>query len=212
MLEISFKVLFTLTFLVFSSFIVSSAEAKSKIKLSEKYKPPGNPGGASFYEDEDFAESYKLYEKRRELLRKKKLQGRVNTSISKENLAKKLEKKKIAILKHRLRDLETCMAKDEKEDMINQHGINIARLKGATFIDQGQIPEYKNEKREDKQQKEKKLNKALQEKKNSPINVTTKNTLLKKTCSHDSITDLNNEEQHNSNGSDLFRGVADTAE
>lgn len=72
MLRIFSKVLFILMFLVSSFFTVHSAEAKSKVKLSKKYIPPGNPGGANFHTDEDFAESYKLYEKRRELLKKKK--------------------------------------------------------------------------------------------------------------------------------------------
>ncbi|CAD7002211.1 unnamed protein product [Ceratitis capitata] len=139
----------------------------------------GNPGGVNFHEDENFVESYKLYKKRRELLKKKKLQSRVNADVSKENLAKKLEKRKIAILNNRLSALEACIVDDGKEAMINRYGIDIARLKGATFIDQGQISKYKNEQLEDKRQEEKKF-KAAQEKKNFPMNVTIKNMPLKK--------------------------------
>lgn len=75
-------------FLVSSSFIVHDAEAKSKVKLSKRYIPPGNPGGTNFHIDEDFAESYKLYEKRREILKKKKLQGQSNANVNKEDLIK----------------------------------------------------------------------------------------------------------------------------
>ncbi len=209
MLKIFSRVLFILIFLVFSFFIVCSTEAKSKLKLSEKYKPPGNPGGVNFHEDENFVESYKLYKKRRELLKKKKLQSRVNADVSKENLAKKLEKRKIAILNNRLSALEACIVDDGKEAMINRYGIDIARLKGATFIDQWQISKYKNEQLEDKRQEEKKV-KAAQEKKNFPMNVTIKNMPLKKTCSHDSGNDLNNEAHHNLNSLDSFESVIDT--
>ncbi|MGL9718928.1 MAG: TRP75-related protein [Wolbachia sp.] len=202
MLKIFSEVLFILMFLVSSFFIVNSAEAKSKVKLSEKYKPTGNPGGTNFHEDEDFAKSYKLYEKRRELLKKKKLQGRANANINKENLAKKLKEKKIAILDNEPSDAEACIVEDEKDDMVNQHGINIARLKGAVFIDQGPVYEYENEQREGKQQEGKKVTTA-REKKISPINVTVKDTTSKKTCSRDSITNVTQ---------DSFESVADTAD
>ncbi len=86
--------------------------------------------GANFHTDEDFAESYKLYEKRRELLKKKKSTDR---AINKEDLIKKLKEKKIASLDNEPNDMEACIVDDEESAMINQHGINIARLKGAVF-------------------------------------------------------------------------------
>ncbi|NUX01566.1 hypothetical protein GO685_03595 [Wolbachia endosymbiont of Madathamugadia hiepei] len=200
MLRIFSEVLFILMFLVFSLFVSHDTEAKSKVKLSKKYVPQGNPGGANFHEDEDFAESYKLYEKRRELLKKKKLQGRANANIDKENLAKKLKEKKIALLGNKPSDIEACIVEDEKDAMVNQHGINITRLKGAVFIDQAQ---YEDEQLESKRQEGKKAT-TTREKKISPINVTIKDTPSKKTCSRDSIADLNNVTQHSLNGSDSF--------
>ncbi|MDM8335645.1 TRP75-related protein [Wolbachia pipientis] len=211
MLRVFSKVLFILMFLVFSFFIVHNAEAKSKVKLSKKYKPPGNPGGASFHEDEDFAESYKLYEKRRELLKKKKLQGRANANINRESLAKKLKEKKIAVLNKEPSGVEACIIDDEKDAMVNRHGINIARLKGAVFIDHEPISEYKGEQCKGKRQAGKRVT-ATREKKISPINVTIKDTPSKRTCSRDSIADLSNVTQYSSNSSDSFGSVADTAE
>ncbi|RDD34544.1 hypothetical protein Wcon_01360 [Wolbachia endosymbiont of Cylisticus convexus] len=198
-------------FLVSSSFIVHDAEAKSKVKLSKRYIPPGNPGGTNFHIDEDFAESYKLYEKRREILKKKKLQGQSNANVNKEDLIKKLKEKKIASLDNEPNDVRACIVEDEEDAMINQHGINLARLKGAVFIDQEPVSYYESEQHKSEQQKEKKVS-STREKKISPINVTIKETPSRRTCSHDSITDLNNVDSnthYSFNGSSSFGSVAD---
>ncbi|WP_265025927.1 MULTISPECIES: TRP75-related protein [unclassified Wolbachia] len=208
MLRIFSKVLFILMFLVSSFFTVHSAEAKSKVKLSKKYIPPGNPGGANFHTDEDFAESYKLYEKRRELLKKKKSQDR---AINKEDLIKKLKEKKIASLDNEPNDMEACIVDDEESAMINQHGINIARLRGAVFIDQEPVSQYENKQYESEQheQEGKKIT-STREKKVSPMNITIKKTPSKRTCSHDSIANLDNVDAYSLNGSSSFGSVADT--
>jgi len=204
MLRIFSKVLFILMFLVSSFFTVHSAEAKSK--LSKRYIPPGNPGGANFHTDEDFAESYKLYEKRRELLKKKKSQDR---AINKEGLIKKLKEKKIASLDNEPNDMEACIVDDEESAMINQHGINIARLKGAVFIDQEPVFQYESEQHESEQQEGKEVT-STREKKVSPINITIKETPSRRTCSHDSIANLDNVDAYSLNGSSSFGSVADT--
>ncbi|TLW86276.1 TRP75-related protein [Wolbachia endosymbiont of Drosophila santomea] len=204
MLRVFSKILFILMFLVSSFFTVHSAEAKSK--LSKRYIPPGNPGGANFHTDENFAESYKLYEKRRELLKKKKLQDR---AINKEDLIKKLKEKKIASLDNEPNDMEACIVDDEESTMINQHGINIARLRGAVFIDQESVFQYENKQHESEQQEEKKVT-STREKKVSPINVTIKETPSRRTCSHDSIANLDNVDAYSLNGSSSFGSVADT--
>ncbi|WP_264338607.1 TRP75-related protein [Wolbachia endosymbiont (group A) of Cheilosia soror] len=204
MLRIFSKILFILMFLVSSFFTVHSAEAKSK--LSKRYIPPGNPGGANFHTDEDFAESYKLYEKRRELLKKKKSQDR---AINKEDLIKKLKEKKIVSLDNEPNDMEACIVDDEESAMINQHGINIARLKGAVFVDQEPVSQYENKQHESEQQEEKKVT-STREKKVSPINVTIKETPSRRMCSHDSIANLDNVDAYSLNGSSSFGSVADT--
>lgn len=206
MLKIFSKVLFILILLVSSFFTVHNVEAKSKIKFSKRYIPPGNPGGANFHADEDFAESYKLYEKRRELLKKKKLQ---DLAINKEDLIKKLKEKKIASLDNEPNNVGACIVEDGEDAMINQHGINLARLKGAVFIDQEPVSQYESKQHKSEQQKGKKVT-STREKKVSPINVTIKKSPLRRTCSHDSITDLNRTPQHSLNGSSSFGSVVDT--
>ncbi|MGL9681821.1 MAG: TRP75-related protein [Wolbachia sp.] len=207
MLKIFSEVMFILMFFGFNLFVSCDTEAKSKVKLSKKYIPQGNPGGTNFHEDEDFAESYRLYEKRRELLMKKKLQSRANVNIDKKKLAKKLKEKKIALLDNKQSNMEACIVEDEKDAMINQHGINITCLKGAIFMDQTQ---YEDEQLENKLQEGKKAT-TTQEKKISPINVTIKDTISKKICSRNFTADLNNAKQHSMNGSDSFESIADTA-
>lgn len=204
MLRVFSKILFILMFLVSSFFTVHSAEAKSK--LSKRYIPPGNPGGANFHTDEDFAESYKLYEKRRELLKKKKLQDR---AINKEDLIKKLKERKIASLDNEPNDMGACIVDDEESTMINQHGINIARLRGAVFIDQESVFQYENKQHKSEQQEERKVT-STREKKVSPINVAIKETPSRRTCSHDSIANLDNVDAYSLNGSSSFGSVADT--
>ncbi|WP_353280541.1 TRP75-related protein [Wolbachia endosymbiont (group B) of Silvanus unidentatus] len=206
MLKIFSKVLFTLILLVSSFFTVHNVEAKSKVKLSKRYIPPGNPGGINFHADEDFAESYKLYEKRRELLKKKKLQ---DLAMNKEDLIKKLKEKKIASLDNEPNNVGACIVEDGEDAMINQHGINLARLKGAVFIDQEPVSQYESKQHKSEQQKGKKVT-STREKKVSPINVTIKESPSRRTCSHDSITDLNRTTQHSLNGSSSFGSVVDT--
>lgn len=209
MLKIFSKVLFTLILLVSSFFTVHNVEAKSKVKLSKRYIPPGNPGGINFHADEEFAESYKLYEKRREILKKKKLQVQSNANINKEDLIKKLKEKKIASLDNQPNEVGACIVEDEEDAMINQHGINLARLKGAVFIDQEPVSQYESKQHKSEQQKGKKVT-STREKKVSPINVTIKESPSRRTCSHDSITDLNRTPQHSLNGSSSFGSVVDT--
>lgn len=211
MLKIFSKVLFILMFLISSFFAVHDAEAKSKVKLSRRYIPPGNPGGVNFHADEDFAESYKLYEKRREILKKKKLRDQSSSNVDKEGLVKKLKEKKIANLDNEPNDVGACMVDDEKDAMINQHGIDLTRLKGAVVMDQEPVSQYESKQHKSEQQRGKKVT-SMREKKISPINVTIKETPSRRTCSHDSITDLNRTPQHSLNGSSSFGSVADLAE
>lgn len=209
MLKIFSKVLFILILLVSSFFTVHNVEAKSKVKLSKRYIPPGNPGGTNFHADEEFADSYKLYEKRREILKKRKLQGQTNVNVNKEDLIKKLKEKKIASLDKEPNEVGACIVEDEEDAMINQHGINLARLKGAVFIDQEPVSQYESKQHKSEQQKGKKVT-STREKKVSPINVTIKESPSRRTCSHDSITDLNRTPQNSLNGSSSFGSVVDT--
>ncbi|KDB19624.1 hypothetical protein wGmm_0632 [Wolbachia endosymbiont of Glossina morsitans morsitans] len=93
--------------------------------------------------------------------------------------------------------------------MINQHGINIASLKGAVFIDQEPVSQYESKQHESEQQEGKKVT-STREKKVSPINITIKETPSRRTCSHDSIANLHNVDAYSLNGSSSFGSVADT--
>lgn len=203
-------------FSVSGIFIAYSAEAKPKVKLSKKYRPPGNPGGTNFHADEDFAESYKLYEKRRAILKKKKLQDQADVKRNKEAIVKKLREKKIISLDNESSSEEVCIIDDEENTMVNQHGINIARLRGAVFIDdsyQEPIPRHQQE----EQQEGRKVAQS-REKKISPISITIKETPQKGICSYDSIANLSTDgniganTKYSLNGSESFGSVAEVAE
>lgn len=213
MLNFLSKILFIFTILIFGCLIVHDAEAKSKVKLSRKYIPPGNPGGANFHADEEFAESYKLYEKRRELMKKKKIKEKMSTDISKENLIKNLQEKKIASLNKESDNVESCIIDDEENTMVNQHGVNVARLKGAIFIDDSyQDPIYQDENGQVEDNQREKKPASTREKKVSPLSVTIEESTPKGTCSRDSLSDLDDSKQYSLNGSSSFGSVIDTVE
>ncbi|VVC35006.1 Hypothetical protein CINCED_3A019695 [Cinara cedri] len=201
MLKILSKTLLILMLLTCSFFVMYNAEARTK--LSRKYIPPGNPGGANFNADEEFAESYKLYKKRRELLKKKKLQGKANKNFTRESLAQTLKEKNIvnSYDEHQ----GACIVDDEGDAMVDQHGINLARLKGAVFIDREEVLRDNNE-----QNRPKKFS-AIQEKKISPVSVTIQDTSFEKMiCAHDAINDLKT--NNCLSDSTLFDSVIDAAE
>lgn len=201
MLKILSKTLLILMLLTCSFFVMYNAEAR--MKLSRKYIPPGNPGGANFNSDEEFAESYKLYKKRRELLKKKKLQGKASKNFNKESLAKRLKERNIVNSYDEYQ--EACTVDDEVDAMIDQHGVNLARLKGAVFIDREEVLRDNNE-----HNRKKKFSK-IQEKKISPVNVTIQDTSFeKRICSNNYINDL----KTNTCLSDstFFDSIIDTAE
>lgn len=60
--------------------------------------------------------------------------------------------------------MEACIVDDEESAMINQHGINIARLRGAVFIDQEPVFQYENKQHESEQQEEKKVTSTREKK------------------------------------------------
>jgi len=201
MLKILSKTLLILMLLICSFFVMYNAEAR--MKLSRKYIPPGNPGGANFNADEEFAESYKLYKKRRELLKKKKLQGKANKKFTKESLAQTLKEKNIVNSYNEYQ--EACIVDDEEDAMIDQYGINLARLKGAVFIDREEILHDNNE-----QNRPKKFS-AMQEKKVSPVSVTIQDTSFEKMiCTNDSINDSKTD--NCLSDTTLFDSVIDAAE
>lgn len=209
MLKILSKILLILMLLICSFFIMYDAEARAN--LSRKYIPPGNPGGANFNADEEFAESYQLYKKRRELLKKKKLQGKANKKFTKESLAQALKEKNIVNSYDEYQ--EACIVDDEVDSMIDQHGINLARLKGAVFIDREEVLQYSDGQKRFSVGEETKTP-VMQEKKISPINVTIQDTSFEKMiCAHDSISDSETSNCNDSvSDATLFESVIDSTE
>ncbi|MBV0899392.1 MAG: TRP75-related protein [Wolbachia endosymbiont of Fragariocoptes setiger] len=179
----------THTKLLFAFLVLLSTEhLEAKVKLSKKYTPTGNPGGIQFNEDENFAESYEIYEKRRKILEKKKNYINKNKKLSE----KKIKGQKLS---YPIREQKPPIG-DENSTMVNQHGIDLARLKGAIFIDQQQVHQKKNK-------EQKKI--ASSEKKNHPIKVPIKDASLeKKVCSHDSVLNCDDSDSSNS-----FESVTD---
>ncbi|WCR53845.1 MAG: hypothetical protein PG981_000867 [Wolbachia endosymbiont of Ctenocephalides orientis wCori] len=138
----------------------------------------------------------------------------MSADSNKENLMKNLKEKKIASLNKESDNVESCIIDDEENIMVNQHGVNVARLKGAIFIDDSyQDPVYQNENEqvEDNQQ-EKKIPASTREKKVSPLNVTIEESTPKGMCSRDSLPDLNDSKQYSLDGSSSFGSVIDTVE
>lgn len=204
-----FKTLLVLALLICNLFIASSPEAKTK--LSKKYIPQGNPDGTNFYADEDFVESYKLYKKRRELLEKKKLQAKNNKNINKKNLIKTLKEKHIVDFNDESNYQKDCVNVDTENSMINKHGIDLARLKGAAFIDQLQNQDEQLEKKKVSSTQEKKKISSIQEKKISKINVSIQDNSSKRgLCSHDSISHLHADQNDSNSNLNSFESVIDS--
>ncbi|WP_333023344.1 TRP75-related protein [Wolbachia endosymbiont of Pentidionis agamae] len=119
-----FNALFTVLLTVLSF----TQSVEGKVSLSKRQPPAFNPGGTNFYEDEEFVKAYELYKKRRNSLKKKNLQNKI---VNKNNLQNKPKQQKNKAALHPAYNKEN----DSENAMINQYGIDIARIKGARFID-----------------------------------------------------------------------------
>ncbi|KJV86586.1 metallothionein family protein [Anaplasma phagocytophilum str. CRT53-1] len=120
--------------------ILSSCGGKYAFEMSRNYAPPYNPGGDYFDDDESFAQSYEIYEKRREdALREQE-------SMKKRNRGRDLQQKSG---RRQISDEEKGRIIDElqrygvmynagerrKGGMVNSEGIDLSRVRGARFID-----------------------------------------------------------------------------
>ncbi|WP_433846741.1 TRP75-related protein [Anaplasma phagocytophilum] len=136
--SVSYMLRFVLSVVVL--LILSSCGGKYAFEMSRNYAPPYNPGGDYFDDDENFAQSYEIYEKRREdALREQE-------SMKKRNRGRDLQQKSG---RRQISDEEKGRIIDElqrygvmynagerrKGGMVNSEGIDLSRVRGARFID-----------------------------------------------------------------------------
>ncbi|UWI83105.1 hypothetical protein [Wolbachia endosymbiont of Howardula sp.] len=86
--------------------------------MSTKYIPCENPGGINFHVDKNFAEAYQCYQIRIQNLKNIDRQNHLDKSI----------------VYHDEKMHQESLIYDDI--MMNKDGINIAKLKGAIFLDQ----------------------------------------------------------------------------
>ncbi|KJV87673.1 metallothionein family protein [Anaplasma phagocytophilum str. ApNYW] len=120
--------------------ILSSCGGKYAFEMSRNYAPPYNPGGDYFDDDESFAQSYEIYEKRREdALReqesmKKRNRGRDLQQKSGRRQISDEEKGRIINELQRYGVMYNA-GERRKGGMVNSEGIDLSRVRGARFID-----------------------------------------------------------------------------
>ncbi|MCU7611592.1 TRP75-related protein [Anaplasma capra] len=131
---------------------MTSCGGKYAFEMSRNYIPPYNPGGDLFDEDEDFAQSYEVYKKRRDDvladtagargLRSGKEgypEGRVGgrSGLRKRDVMEKLRE---------YGAVPVDSVESDDLGMVNNEGVDLSRVEGARFLDVGLKP--KNEENE----------------------------------------------------------------
>ncbi|WP_218078785.1 TRP75-related protein, partial [Anaplasma phagocytophilum] len=120
--------------------ILSSCGGKYAFEMSRNYAPPYNPGGDYFDDDENFAQSYEIYEKRREdALREQqsmKRRNRGGDSQQKSGRRQISDEEKSKIIDQLQRYGVMYNAGERRRGgMVNSEGIDLSRVRGARFID-----------------------------------------------------------------------------
>ncbi|QLL66634.1 hypothetical protein O998_02080 [Anaplasma phagocytophilum str. Norway variant1] len=136
--SVSYMLRFALSVVVL--LILSSCGGKYAFEMSRNYAPPYNPGGDYFDDDESFAQSYEIYEKRREdALREQQSMKRRNRSgdLQQKSGRRQIsdeEKSKIIDQLQRYGVMYNA-GERRKGGMVNSEGIDLSRVRGARFID-----------------------------------------------------------------------------
>ena len=122
--------------LVLSSCVVE----RYAFEMSRNYTPVYNPGGDLFGEDEDFAQSYEIYEKRRTDMLKDREDARRSRGESGKQRPRgqrisDAEKEKIEEQLRGFGALPRKMAERGRGRMVNKEGVDLSQIKGARFID-----------------------------------------------------------------------------
>ncbi|SBO13682.1 hypothetical protein ANAPC1_00015 [Anaplasma phagocytophilum] len=136
--SVSYMLRFVLSVVVL--LVLSSCGGKYAFEMSRNYAPPYNPGGDYFDDDENFAQSYEIYEKRREdALREQQSMKRRNRSgdLQQKSGRRQIsdeEKSKIIDQLQRYGVMYNA-GERRKGGMVNSEGIDLSRVRGARFID-----------------------------------------------------------------------------
>ncbi|SCV64891.1 hypothetical protein ANAPH2_01101 [Anaplasma phagocytophilum] len=136
--SVSYMLRFVLSVVVL--LILSSCGGKYAFEMSRNYAPPYNPGGDYFDDDENFAQSYEIYEKRREdALREQqsmKRRNRGGDSQQKSGRRQISDEEKSKIIDQLQRYGVMYNAGERRRGgMVNSEGIDLSRVRGARFID-----------------------------------------------------------------------------
>ncbi|WP_339045795.1 TRP75-related protein [Candidatus Mesenet endosymbiont of Agriotes lineatus] len=116
-------------FLIICFFFIFCGSSK-KIQFSKKYIPIYNPGGEYFFFDQKFSKSYELYQKRQDAL-KEKTTLEYNYAPKADKLGKRVNQS----TKSSSQFTDSDEFTDDSSAMVNSYGIDLARLKGAKFIE-----------------------------------------------------------------------------
>ncbi|MFV9838632.1 MAG: TRP75-related protein [Aaplasma endosymbiont of Hyalomma asiaticum] len=122
--------------------VLSSCGGRYAFEMSRNYTPVYNPGGDLFGEDEGFAQSYEIYEKRRNDVLQDQADARRGRAMgadkSRNRGIQKIsneEKEEVEEQLRRYGALPRKATKRSKGMMVNKEGVDLSQIKGARFID-----------------------------------------------------------------------------
>ena len=123
---------------LFVLLLLSSCWGRHALEVSRNYVPVFNPGGVLFDEDENFARSYEVYEKRRHDVLREKARHRKGARPECETGCPSVGEEKRSWIVTKLREFG-AVSRDVigsvKGGMVNREGIDLSALPGARFVD-----------------------------------------------------------------------------
>lgn len=131
-----------ISLLLVSLLLLASCWNRHALEVSKNYVPVYNPGGVLFDEDENFAQSYEVYEKRRhDVLQEKARHRKRGLEVECERDCPKDGEEKKSWIMSKLQEFGV-VSRDEKKGrmgsrggMVNSEGVDLSTIPGARFID-----------------------------------------------------------------------------
>ena len=125
-----------------SLLVLSSCGGRYAFEMSRNYTPVYNPGGELFGEDEGFAQSYEIYEKRRNDVLQDQADTRRSRALGADRSQNRGVRKISAAEKEEIEEqlrkygaLPSKAAGRDRGRMVNKEGVDLSQIKGARFID-----------------------------------------------------------------------------